>query len=128
MFKQTRSAIKELLWCWLGITVGMIVLLVTLLPLWIFIAVAFWLILPSEADAADDTYFYAEITQSITIKTDDWVGDNPTKTAIGHAWMWEHTYVRAEVSHMSNIDRGRPFNNRPESNLDVVSVTFGLRW
>lgn len=78
---------------------------------------------------APSKYWFFEVTQSIKIRADeDWVGATPTSMAIGRAWVGKTWYLRAALHHQSNIARGFPFNNKPESWMETGGITLGVRW
>ncbi len=75
-----------------------------------------------------DKYWFFEISQMHTFRTDDWKGDSPTLLSLGRMWMGKKWYVKLHLMHASNLDRGGPFNDRPESYLDMGGATLGVRW
>lgn len=80
-----------------------------------------------------ESYNYLEISQGIKIDTvlwkeSNWNGKYPTAVSIGHHWDYKDIYFRAQFNHLSNIDRGAPFNDKSETWLDQVNVTMGIKF
>lgn len=102
-----------------------------LLPAAVAVAVAALLLIAScvKQALAEEAYTYAEITVFHKLRDNDtWIGDTPTQISFGRRWHWDHVYTELELSHISNIDRGKPFNNLKESWMDLVGVTLGWRF
>lgn len=81
-----------------------------------------------SVNAHADNYFYVEAGQYKNAGSNDWVGEFPTRFALGYAIEHEHLYIKAEAMHVSNINRGWPFNKKPETYMDGVGVTVGFKF
>ena len=84
------------------------------------------LLLVSVAHA--DDYLFAEVGAYKNLGSNDWVGDYPIRFTAGYEWAEGNLYVRAEASHVSNVESGPPFNGRTETYRDLAGVTVGWRF
>lgn len=91
------------------------------------------MLIVTSANAED--YNYVELSQGIKIKnapwgSSNWNGSCPTAIAVGRHWNYSKTiYFRAQLMHISNICRGKPFSNTPsETWLDQFNVTIGIKF
>lgn len=86
------------------------------------------LLLIAATPASGENYFFGEIGTHKSLGSNGWHGNVPIRFTIGHEWAGQRAYVRAELTHVSNIDKGPPFNGQYESYLDLAGITIGWRF
>jgi len=75
-----------------------------------------------------EDFFYIEIGVAKNLGDNGWVGDYPAHLSLGYVKEFKDTYIKFDATHISNLEKGRPFNNEYESYLDITGISFGLRF
>lgn len=94
-----------------------------------FVLGALCLVLLAWAKPANaESFNFLELSQYYKLDG-NWVGDYPTSVSIGrHQELNDRSYLRFELRHDSNIADGWPFNDKHETQRDVIGITYGIKF
>jgi len=94
---------------------------------WIIVAIGLTLILVGRESPAAE-YVYSEVFVGAKLRTNDWSGDYPSGVEIGYHRDFGKWYGEVYLNHMSNLERGQPFNDRHETWVETAGLKFGWRF